>query len=60
MTTVYFCPDCPTQAVVQINILDNDLSEREENFSLQMKNFDASIILNNNKAEIVVTDDDSM
>ena len=58
LATVYFRPDHPPYAVVQIDILDDSLSEGNEQFTVQLKSYDLSIILVNDIAEIVIVDND--
>ena len=58
LATVYFRPDHPPYAVVQIDILDNSLSEENEQFTIQLKSYDLSVILVNDLAEIVIMDND--
>ena len=58
LATVYFRPDYPPYVVVQIDILDDSLSEENEQFTIQLKSYDLSIILVNDITEIVIIDND--
>ena len=44
--------------MVRINILDDDLPEGEESFTVELFAFDISLVLVNSVAEIVIKDDD--
>ena len=58
LTTIHFRPDRSPDVVVQINILDDELQEGEEHFTVELTAFDLSIILVNDVAEVVIEDDD--
>ena len=58
LATVYFRPDHPPFAVLQIEILDDSLSEENEQFTIQLKSYDLSVIFVNDIAEIVIMDND--
>ena len=58
LATVYFRPDHPPYVVVQIDILDDSLSEENEQLTIQLKSYDLSVILVNDIAEIVIIDND--
>ena len=44
--------------VLQIIILDDDLQEGEERFTVELSAFDVSVVLVNSVAEFVIMDDD--
>ena len=58
LATVYFRPDHPPYVVVQIDIFDDSLSEENEQFTIQLKSYDLSVILVNDITEIVIIDND--
>ena len=58
LATVYFRPDHTPSAVIRVSITDDSLREGVERFTVQLKNFDVSIVLANSVAEIVIEDDD--
>ena len=60
MSTVYFRPYQDPAAVVYIRILNDNVSEGEERFTVELTAFDLSIILVNSVAEVVIDDDDGM
>ena len=59
LTTVHFRPNHLPVAVVYIYIVDDQLQEGQERFTVELTAFDLSIILVNNIAEVVIEDDDS-
>ena len=58
LSTVYFRPSHSNVVVLQIIILDDDLQEGEERFTVELSAFDVSVVLVNSVAEFVIMDDD--
>ena len=59
MSTVYLRPGGNPLSVLRIAIIDDETSEEDKHFTLELKSFDLPIVLVNNLLEVVVKDNDN-
>ena len=59
MSTLYLRPGGNPLSVLRIAIIDDETSEEDKHFTLELKSFDLPIALVNNLLEVVVKDNDN-
>ena len=59
MSTVYLRPGGNPLSVLRIAIIDDETSEEDEHFTLELKSFDLPVVLVNDLLEVVVKDNDN-
>ena len=57
LTTYYLLPGQDPVVVIQITIIDDSIQEGDEQFSVELRDYDISTILINPIAEVVIVDD---
>ena len=59
LSTVYFRPGGNPQSVLRISIIVDMISEKDEEFTLELTSFDVPVVLVNSVLHVVVKDNDN-